>query len=1339
MAFLLTALLVVGMSVPAFAESGPAEPGTDPDTFLSGEEGDAGEGTEGDNGTKDDPEGTQDPDAVEEDPPEEDPALATGLEEEDPVEEGFAFPGMPEGFALSSKDLERKAELNEKGVVKSIDEMIAGVEYVEGEVALLSDNREYAEMVAEAYGGELTSYLSGIAVASLPEEATVSDAIKAAADPDSGLPAVYPNIIYTLPKPVVGTVRAVGAGMSAFSDPVPKKPVWSGNYSDEFLQDPNSGYASYQWFHDAVDTYGAWDTTMGTGIKVAVLDTGAESTHEDLSGNMLPGHNGFDGTNNAADDHGGATPSSTTENSHGTHVSGIIAAMANNRGGRGVAPAANIVPVKVLDSSGSGTTVSITNGLQWVANVSLDSNFRVTVNGDKQADVINMSLGGFNYYVGLNADLLYSTAVKAAIDRGIVVVAAAGNDGNNNILYPSAYPGVICVASTDMNGMRSSFSNYGPQITIAAPGANIMSTVRTGFGNYGTYGNAKAYDLKDGTSMASPMVAGAAALYLSTLSPSSRPTNAAGVTAVKNALVKQATKANSPSIGKIVNVGNMVGAITTVPAFAFYDSSSNLVTGLDLKAPVPNDLTLCINGSNYIVYTTNNKNPAIKNGAVSSGTGVAGNQVEFSLKDDFAVGKVVIKAASVNKHGVMSKISTLTITTISADQVTLDGGTVLGTSQPGMSPISGPAFLAASKTGAYTAKVMATAPAGTNKTVVWRIDNGGTLVTSSALASINATNGKLTIKPGATGTVTIRASARGPSANTVSATVYSTFNVTIQPLISKLTVTQPGGAAPLYVGGPLPGLNGSCILGLTATYADGTPAADLTDTLGYVTWKTSNRNVATVDPNGNVTAKGKGNATITATATDGSKKSAKIVIRCILPATKVTISKNTQLIAQGTSLTLGAATTPAKPSTAGVTWSVTSDSMAAQPTITAKGKLSIPAGVPVGTTVTVTATAKGGFTSPPGGINAVVTIKVVAKRVSKVAIGTPESYGRTAKKGKTVVQRSANTVNTPGNTNVTAVQLFTVNPPAPTDFDRYNTTYGPTTWDGDERKITLTGLAYYGSTPDMGATAFVWSSNRPAVAAFDDPVGKPGVLTMKGVGTATITCLFSDGSGRKATCTVTVGNPASSLWVQSSRMPAMEDDCPTLAYGKSLQMRALSNSAYGKVSNTKVAWSITPRLASDAKYYKITSAGKLSVSSSLRNVVGKYSATYADVTATALDGSGVSATQRVYICPGTEKMQMMSQLNNKNRLPYGYNGAFYFYNGLWSSNGGRTFQYYGNFFDDYIVTSSNPKVVGVLYTAVNSQNNGYVYLTGLKRGTSTIKIVSNDGTGKSVSFKVTVY
>jgi subtilisin family serine protease len=234
---------------------------------------------------------------------------------------------------------------------------------------------------------------------------------------------------------------------------------------------PNDTYWGSQWGPAKIRAGEAWIASRG-GTSIAVLDTGVNYNHPDLSGKVVLGYDFVNNDANPMDD-----------NNHGTHVAGIAAGKGNNATGvAGVAWNSNILAVKVCNSSGSCPTTAIANGILYAI---------------PRAKIISMSLGG--PFVQAPIQL----AVASAVLNGKLVVAAAGNTGNNQPQYPCSYPSVLCVGSTTNTDARSGFSTYGPQVDIAAPGSGILSSVISG------------YAYSDGTSMATPHISGVAALVWS--------------------------------------------------------------------------------------------------------------------------------------------------------------------------------------------------------------------------------------------------------------------------------------------------------------------------------------------------------------------------------------------------------------------------------------------------------------------------------------------------------------------------------------------------------------------------------------------------------------------------------------------------------------------------------------------------------------------------------------------------------------------------------------------------------------------------------------------------------
>lgn len=233
---------------------------------------------------------------------------------------------------------------------------------------------------------------------------------------------------------------------------------------------------SIPWGVDRVDADNVWAATTADSIKVAVVDTGIDLDHPDLTDNIKGGVNTIQSWKNADDDNG-----------HGSHVAGIIAALNNTVGVVGMGPQIDLYAVKVLNKNGSGYVSDIIEGIDWSINNNIN--------------VINMSLGTTSDVIS------FHDAVIAARNAGIVVVAAAGNSGpaNNTVIYPAKYPESIAVSATDSLDGQPSFSSRGPEVDLAAPGVSIYSAYKNG-----------SYTTLSGTSMAAPHIAGAAALVLAT-------------------------------------------------------------------------------------------------------------------------------------------------------------------------------------------------------------------------------------------------------------------------------------------------------------------------------------------------------------------------------------------------------------------------------------------------------------------------------------------------------------------------------------------------------------------------------------------------------------------------------------------------------------------------------------------------------------------------------------------------------------------------------------------------------------------------------------------------------
>ena len=392
-----------------------------------------------------------------------------------------------------------------------------------------------------------------------------------------------PEVLYAEPDYVLSIVPdQAGSGITTLP-------------SAQTLSIPSDSDFSSQWsFHNTGQTGGtpgadiaapaAWNLSTGSdSIVVAVIDTGVQYTHRDLSANIwnntdeIPGNALDDDGNGYVDDVRGwnfvnNTPDPKDDNSHGTHVSGTIGAVGNNAlGVAGVNWHVRIMPLKALDRDGIGLTSDLISAIEYA-----------NANG---ASVISNSWGGGSKNQALNDTLAASTAV---------VVCAAGNYGDNNDLtpfYPASYSGnnIIAVAATDHSDVLESYSNYGlNSVDLAAPGMNIYSTTLEG-----------NYSLKSGTSMATPHVSGVVAL-IKAVNPS--------LNALQIKTIILSTVDSKPSLtGKVVSGGrlNAYKALVTTPPVLNASFTANTTAG---TAPLAVQFTDTSNGTTPTAWNWSFKN-----------------------------------------------------------------------------------------------------------------------------------------------------------------------------------------------------------------------------------------------------------------------------------------------------------------------------------------------------------------------------------------------------------------------------------------------------------------------------------------------------------------------------------------------------------------------------------------------------------------------------------------------------------------------------------------------------------------------------------------------------------
>lgn len=324
-----------------------------------------------------------------------------------------------------------------------------------------------------------------------------------------------PNWIQRIPKPVSNTRQYI---------------------EFEIENSPNDPLFNQQYMHSKIETPFAWNKTTGSKeVIIAVIDTGVDYLHKDLRSNIFSNPNelvdGIDNDRNGyVDDINGwdfinGDNNPIDDNAHGTHCAGIIGAVGNNGEGIvGINWQVSILPCKFLDRYGSGSTIDAVEAIYYAA--------------DMGVDIMSNSWGGGQY-----SKALYD-AITYAKDKGILFVAAAGNESNDNDdspSYPASYtiPNVVSVAATDTNDKLASFSNYGKNtVHIAAPGVSILSTVLR-----------NSYQQFSGTSMACPTVSGAAGL-LKAAYPNLNYLN------IKSKLMDSADQVVSNVVSGRLNIGN---------------------------------------------------------------------------------------------------------------------------------------------------------------------------------------------------------------------------------------------------------------------------------------------------------------------------------------------------------------------------------------------------------------------------------------------------------------------------------------------------------------------------------------------------------------------------------------------------------------------------------------------------------------------------------------------------------------------------------------------------------------------------------------------------------------
>jgi len=387
------------------------------------------------------------------------------------------------------------------------------------------------------------------------------------------------------------------------------------DYIVHALDLPNDQYFGNQYGMSRIQAPSAWSVTHGSAsVTVAILDCGIYEAHPDLAGKVI-----------ARRDFTGSTYGTDDRCDHGTHVAGIASATTNNATGvAGLGYETKLLNGKILSDGGSGYNSQIADGIRWAA--------------DSGANVINMSLGGSGA-----CSQTFQDAIDYAWGKNVVIVAAAGNGGGNASIQP-ANCAHVAVASTDGNDARSGFSNYGGWVPLAAPNSAIYSTVNPNL----PQNNGNAYAYLSGTSMATPHVAGLAALLWSTSWGTSAQTV---IQRMENTADHIAGTGTDWQFGRI-------NALAAVSPDATPPTATRLTPNTMVAGGVP--FTLTITGSHFRTGAT-----ALWNGTPHPALSVSDTQITAAITpaDLSAAGNVAVTVA--NADGTTTAALAFTITAVS--------------------------------------------------------------------------------------------------------------------------------------------------------------------------------------------------------------------------------------------------------------------------------------------------------------------------------------------------------------------------------------------------------------------------------------------------------------------------------------------------------------------------------------------------------------------------------------------------------------------------------------------------------------------------------------------------
>lgn len=757
--------------------------------------------------------------------PDESPAEEITLNEETKSKLEDLFPGLPEDYILTEEQIEDKQVLKEH-VAEAVDIAPSNPEEpidIENIKDLTDDSNAYVP-------GELV-YLTE----SQEEAETIAKAFNAEIESfDQGV------LVLELPENVTTAQAVVAAADEEINLPA----VWPNFYSylEESINATEpylSPFSSkYQYMHEFVGSEKAWAAGYtGKDVRVAVIDSGCIDNHIDLKNNIIPG---TDITTN--------TTRNVDEIGHGTAIAGIIAAENNGSLGAGIAPEARVKCFKVIaDGKTSATNANIAKGI----NAAVSEGF----------DIISISLGSYNY------DASLETACKNAYEAGVVVFCSAGNEAFNGLHYPSSYATTVCVGALDKSGAMADFTNYGSGVDFSFPGVGIYSLNKE---------NVNDYTSKSGTSFATPIAAGVAAVIISKIKGGRSKSRVDKVISI----MKDAAKA-SPSSGmgagytylpKALGISGQDEPVETIPAPTIEtdvvrkkgDVYEAKVVKLTIKIPY--------SASQSFVFTTNGTEPSLSGGVIKNGLPLYG-----TVEDDVYTANLYMQSfASI----------TLKIATLDSSKGELSK---IVTKQFNLRPFaesievypSGQSNVVRRK-GTITLKAKFTPSYTYDKSVKWVLSDEA----KDEGIKVDKYTGKITIgSKTEEGSYIVTAIAKDSDGDYNGPSCDYEIYVTREAAYVKTITTKKSSK----------NIN---ILDNTTSLEEYIRINGKAIDAGEVVWSSSKPSVAAVDPStGIITPYCVGTTKIKAMATDGTRKTATITVKIVRHAESVTVTGPTTVIA----------------------------------------------------------------------------------------------------------------------------------------------------------------------------------------------------------------------------------------------------------------------------------------------------------------------------------------------------------------------------------------------------------------------------------------------------------